>query len=110
MFVKYPFSQNLSERLVVNGHGCHTVLHFGVKAKKTKTKILYWPGYFNSIKTYKTRFIADSSSCTTTEFSKLLTSCLSAVKKRVIKYYEKVYERSCKNLFWSIKNSCEIFG
>ena len=41
-------------------------------------------------------------------FSKLLTSCLTAVKKHVIKYCEKVYERSGKNLFWSIKNSGEI--
>ena len=40
----------------------------------------------------------------------MLTSCLSAVKKHVIciKYCEKVYERSRKNLFWSIKNSGEI--
>ena len=29
---------------------------------------------------YKARFIANSSSCTTTELSKLLTSCLTAVK------------------------------
>ena len=28
--------------------------------------------------------------------------------KHAIKYCEKVYERSCKNLFWSIKNSGEI--
>ena len=28
--------------------------------------------------------------------------------KHVIKYCEKVYERSGKNLFWSIKNSDEI--
>ena len=33
---------------------------------------------------------------------------LTAVKKHVIKYREKVYERSGKNLFWSIKNSGEI--
>ena len=48
---------------------------------------------------YKARFIANSSSCTTTELSKLLTSCLTAVKNHVIRYYEKVYERSGKNLF-----------
>ena len=57
---------------------------------------------------YKARLITNSSSCTTTELSKLLTSCLTAVKKHVIKYCEKVYERSGKNLFWSIKNSGEI--
>ena len=38
----------------------------------------------------------------------MLASRLTAVKKHVIKYCEKVYERSGKNLFWSIKNSGEI--
>ena len=38
----------------------------------------------------------------------MLTSCLTAVKKHGIKYCEKVYEKSGKNLFWSIKNSSEI--
>ena len=38
----------------------------------------------------------------------MLTTCLTAVKKRVIKYCEKVYERSRKKLFCSIKDSGEI--
>ena len=38
----------------------------------------------------------------------MLTSSLTAVTKHVIKYCEKVYERSSKNLFWPIKNSGEI--
>ena len=59
---------------------------------------------------YKARFIANSSSCTTTELSKLLTSCLTAVKNHVIRYCEKVYERSGKILFWSIKNSGEVLN
>ena len=78
------------------------------KLKKIKKKFLRCTGYLNSIKTYKARFIANSSSCTTTELSKLLASCLTSVKKHVIKYCEKVYEISRKNLFWSIKNSGEI--
>ena len=61
-------------------------------------------------KPYKARFIANSSSCTTTELSKWLTSCLTTIKKHVIKYCEKVYERSGINLFWSIKNSCEVLN
>ena len=59
---------------------------------------------------YKARFIANSSSCTTTWLSKLLTSCLTAVKKNVIRYCEKVYERSNKNLIWSIINSGEVLN
>ena len=59
---------------------------------------------------YKARFIANSSSCTTTEISKLLTSCLTAIKAKVIKYCETVYERSRKNMFWPIKNSGEVLS
>ena len=49
-------------------------------------------------------------SCTTTDLSKLLISCLTTIKNHVIKYCEKVYEMSGKNLFWSIKNSCEVLN
>ena len=50
------------------------------KLKKIKTKFLRCTGYLNSIKPYIARFIANSCSCTTTELSKLLTSCPTAVK------------------------------
>ena len=50
------------------------------KLKKIKTKFLRCTGYLNSIKINKARFIANSSSCTTIELSKLLTLCLTAVK------------------------------
>ena len=35
---------SLSERVIVDGHGCHTALHFDVKAKETQDKVptLYW--------------------------------------------------------------------
>ena len=48
--------------------------------KKTNTKLQRCTGYLNCIKPYKARFIANSSSCTTIELCKLLTSCLTAVK------------------------------
>ena len=35
---------------------------------------------------YKSRFIANSSACTTTELSILLTTCLTEIKNHVIKY------------------------
>ena len=53
---------------------------------------------------YKARFSANSGPCTKTELSKLLTSCLTAVKINVLRYCDKVNERSGKNLFWSIIN------
>ena len=70
------------------------VAGFNARNKSLTAKLLQ-QGY----RYHKARFIAKSSSCTTTELSKLLTSCLTAVKNHVIRYCEKVYERSGKNLF-----------
>ena len=104
----YKLQASLSERVVFDGHGCHTALHFDVKTKENhdKAPTLYW------LKTlFKARFIANSSYCTTTELSQLLTSCITAVKnKHVIKYCEEVYERFSKNLFWSVKNSGDVLN
>ena len=40
----YRLQPSLSERVIVDGHGCHTALHFGVKAKENQDKVptLYW--------------------------------------------------------------------
>ena len=70
---------------------------------------MYWLPKLHK-RPYKARCIANSSSCTTTELSKLLTSCLTAIKAKVIKYCETVYERSGKNMFWPIKNSAEVLS
>ena len=56
-----------------------------VSKLKHKTRLLRCTGYLNAMKkTYKARLIANSSSCTTTELSKLLTSCLTAVKNMLL--------------------------
>ena len=40
----YKLQPSLSERVVVDGHGCHLAPHFGVKAKENQNKVptLYW--------------------------------------------------------------------
>ena len=83
----YKLQPSLSERVIVDGHGCHTALNSGVKANENQDKIpstLYWLPKLHK-KPYKAGFIANSSSCTKTEFFKLLTLCLTAVKT-FIKY------------------------
>ena len=78
----YKLQPSLSVRVIVDGHGCHTALRIvGVKAKENQDKVptLYWLPKLHK-NPYKARFIANSSSCTTTELSKLLTSCRTAVK------------------------------
>ena len=79
-----------------------------LRAKK-KLPTFYWLPKLHK-RPYKARFIANSSSCTTTSLSKVLTSCLIAIKNHWIKYCEKTYERKGINYFWSIKNSTEILN
>ena len=40
----YKLQPALSKRVIVDGHGCHTALNFGVKAKENQDKVptLYW--------------------------------------------------------------------
>ena len=96
----------------MNGHCNHLALKFSVCVKERQDRLptTYWLPKLHKKKTYKARFIANSSSCTTTELSKLVTSCLTAVKNHAIRYCEKVYERSGKKLFLSIKNSGEVLN
>ena len=58
--------------MVVDGHGCHTALNFGVKAKENHDKVptLYWSPNFHK-KNFKARFIANSSSSCTSKLPTL---------------------------------------
>ena len=40
----FKLQPSLSGRKIVDGHGCHTALHFGVKAQENQDKVptLYW--------------------------------------------------------------------
>ena len=116
------------EMSVVNAHFNHLPVKFSVCVNEGQDKLptMYWLPKLHkrslgnqyivgslswpSRRPYKARFIANSSSCTTTELSKLLTSCLTAIKSHVIRYCETVYETSNKNWFWSIKNSGAVLS
>ena len=74
------------------------------KLKKIKTKFLRCTGYLNSIKNpIEARFIANSSSCTTTELSKLLTSCLTAVKNMLSSTVKRYMRGPVKTYFGLLK-------
>ena len=92
------------EKSVVYSHSNEIPNKFAVDVKERQDRLptMYWLSKLHK-RPYKARFIANSSSCTTTDISKILTSCLSAIKAKVIKYCETVYERSGKNMFWPIK-------
>ena len=104
-----PKRISTDERSIVNTHSIDITANFVVSIKEKQDRIptLYWLPKLHK-RPYKARFIANSSYCTTTVLSKLLTSCLTAVKKRWIRYYDTVYERDGINYFWSIKNSNDV--
>ena len=57
--------------------------------------------------------LSNSNSCTTTELSIILTSCLTAIKIHALKYFETDFERNGKTLlyvFWSVKISGEVLN
>ena len=76
---------------------------FGLFVDEYHSKLpsLYWLPKLHK-RPYKSGFIANSSACTTTELSILLTSGLTAIKNHVIKSFTAVYERNGKHSFWSI--------
>ena len=82
----------------------------GGKERQARLPTMYWLPKLPKRpykRPYKARFIANSSSCTTTELSKLLTSCCQI---SCIMYYERVYENLRNNMFWSIKKSGKIIS
>ena len=101
----------LDETSIVDRHRCHMAAKFWVFVDEDHSKLptIYWLPKLHK-RPYKSRFIANSSKCTTTELSILLTSCLTAIKNHVFKYCTTVYKRNNTNLFWSIKIPSEILN
>ena len=99
------------ETSIVDRHRCYMATKFGLFGDEDHSKLptLYWLPKLHK-RPYKSRFIANSSACTTTELSIRLTFSLTAIKNHVIKYCTTVYKRNGNNLFWSIKNSGKILN
>ena len=83
------------ETSIVDRHRCLMAAKFGLFVDEDHSKLptLYWLPKLHK-RPYKSRFIANSSACTTTELSILLNSCLTAIKNHVIKYCTTVYKRN----------------
>ena len=99
------------EKSVINKH-CNdiaTKFAVGITESQEKLPTFYWLPKLHK-RPYKARFIANSSSCITTSLSKVLISCLTAIKNHWIKYCEKTYEREGINYFGSIKKPTEILN
>ena len=60
--------------------------------------------HFIGCRSYTSRFISNSSHCSTTILSKHITSALTVVKDNVIKFSETAFGNSNVNYVWSINN------
>ena len=82
---------------------------FKIKLTDEEEKLpqMYWIPKLHK-KPYKARFIAGSSSCTTTRLSKLITSCLKLVKSHCISYCKIIYDRNGVNAMWIINSSLDV--
>ena len=103
--------KGLDQMSIVDRHRFHMAAKFGLFVDEDHSKLpkLYWLPKHHK-RPYKSHFIANSSACTTTELSILLTPCLTMIKNHIIKYCTTVYDRNGKKLFWSIKYSGEILN
>ena len=73
---------------------------FGVFVDEDHSKLptLYWLPKLHK-RPYKSCFIANSSSCTTTELSVLSTSCLTAIKTMSLNIAQQFMKEMIKNYF-----------
>ena len=88
-------------------HHINSLTKIDVKIDKCELPTFYWLPKLHK-RPHKSRFISNSSHCSTTILSKHITSALTAVKDHIIKYSETAFSNSNVNYFWSIKNSSEV--
>ena len=77
---------------------------FGLFVDEDHSKLptLYWLPKLHK-RPYKSRFIANSSACTTTELSILLTSCLTAIKTMLLNIAQQFMKEMVKIYFGLLK-------
>ena len=101
----YVPAQLTKDQLLV--HHINTLTKINVKIDKCELPTFYCLPKLHK-RPYKSRFISNSSHCSTTILSKHITSALTAVEDHVMKYSETAFSNSNVNYFWSIKNSSEV--
>ena len=84
----------------------NTLTKIDVKIYKCELPTFHWLPKLHK-RPYKSRFISNSSHCSTTILSKLIASALTTVRDHVKTYSETTFSNSNVNYFWSNKNSSE---
>ena len=82
---------------------------FDIKLQQKEKSLpqIYWIPKLHKTP-YKARFIAGSSSCTTTRLSKLITECLKLVRTHCTAYCKTIRVRTGVNCMWIINNLLDV--
>ena len=83
-------------------HHINTLNKINVKIDNRELPTFHWLPKLHK-RPYKSRFISNSSHCSTTILSKHITSTLTAVKDHVMKYSETAFSNSNVNYFGPLK-------
>ena len=96
---------------IVDRHRCHMAAKFGLFVDEDHSKLLtlYWLPKLHK-RPYKSRLIANSSACTTTELPILLTSCLTAIKSMSVNIAQQFMKEMVKNYFGLLKIQVKFFS
>ena len=95
----YEQTSEKKKKSVIDNHIFHNATRFAVSVNEDQERLptFYWLPKLHK-KPYKARFIANSSSCTTTELSKLLTSCLTTIKNTLLNIVKKSMKGPVKSV------------
>ena len=81
---------------------------FSIESRRFLPTLFHFDCHVIYVCSFQSRFISNSSHCSTVILSKHITSALTTVIDHVIKYSETAFSNSNVNYFWSIKNSSEV--
>ena len=109
---------NLNSTYVAQDHTVHKIIEthattlevvFDIKLQQKEKNLpqIHWIPKLHKTP-YRARFIAGSSSCTTTRLSKLITECLKLVRSHCTAYCKTIRERTGVNCMWIINNSLDV--
>ena len=96
----YVPSQLTNDRLILRN--IDTLAKINVKIDKCEMPTFYWLPKLHK-NSFISRFISNSSHCSTTILSKHITPALTAVKDHIIKYSETAFSNSNVNYFGPLK-------
>ena len=102
-------STNFTKGEILDHNHRSVLSSFGVHTRDVDIDLpsLYWIPKLHK-DSYKQRFIAGSSNCSTKPLSKIITSILTTVKDGLKKYCDVIYSHSGINQMWILKNSKEL--